>query len=182
MNPNNTSFLKYKNNPIVKGTFILTFAGILTRIIGFFFRIFLSRCIGAEGIGIYQLIFPIQAICYSLCTSGYELSISKLVASAHAKNQKSSMQILKTGLMMSLSVSVIIAMFVYFNNEFISTRILAEERCKNLIRWMSSAGKYSFLHLRLLSWYKKSFRSCLVPINRTMYPCAFHLDHHSDLL
>ncbi len=153
MNPNNTSFLKYKNNPIVKGTFILTFAGILTRIIGFFFRIFLSRCIGAEGIGIYQLIFPIQAICYSLCTSGYELSISKLVASAHAKNQKSSMQILKTGLMMSLSVSVIIAMFVYFNNEFISTRILAEERCKNLIRWMSITIPLASIHSCICGYY-----------------------------
>ena len=153
MNSNNTSILKYKNNPIIKGTFILTFAGILTRIIGFFFRIFLSRCIGAEGIGIYQLIFPIQAICYSLCTSGYELSISKLVASTNAKNKKSSMQILKTGLIMSLSISVIIAMFVYFNNEFISTRILAEERCKNLIRWMSITIPLASIHSCICGYY-----------------------------
>mgnify|MGYP006886508714 CR=1 FL=1 len=40
------------------GTLLLTTAGILSRFIGFFYKIFLSRTIGAEGLGIYQLIFP----------------------------------------------------------------------------------------------------------------------------
>ena len=39
------------------GTLLLTAAGILSRFIGFFYKIFLSRTIGAEGLGIYQLIF-----------------------------------------------------------------------------------------------------------------------------
>ena len=43
---------------LLTGTLFLTLAGILTRIIGFFYRIFLSRTIGAEGLGIYQLIAP----------------------------------------------------------------------------------------------------------------------------
>ena len=35
------------------GTLLLTAAGILSRFIGFFYKIFLSRTIGAEGLGIY---------------------------------------------------------------------------------------------------------------------------------
>ena len=47
------------------GTLLLTAAGILSRFIGFFYKIFLSRTIGAEGLGIYQLIFPVMALCFS---------------------------------------------------------------------------------------------------------------------
>ena len=52
------------------GTLLLTAAGILSRFIGFFYKIFLSRTIGAEGLGIYQLIFPIYMLCFSLCCYG----------------------------------------------------------------------------------------------------------------
>lgn len=48
---------------LVKGTLILTLSGFLTKIIGFIYRIFLSHTIGAQGMGIYQLIFPVQALC-----------------------------------------------------------------------------------------------------------------------
>ena len=43
-----------------KGTFLLTSAGLISRIMGFFYRIFLSHTIGAEGIGLYQLVVPLQ--------------------------------------------------------------------------------------------------------------------------
>ena len=43
---------------LIKGTLILTLTGFITKIIGFLYRIFLSQVIGAQGMGIYQLIFP----------------------------------------------------------------------------------------------------------------------------
>ena len=46
----------------ISGTLLLTLTGILSRIIGFYYKIFLSRRIGAEGLGIYQLIFPVFAL------------------------------------------------------------------------------------------------------------------------
>ena len=44
-----------QKHPLLKSTAILTCAGMVSRIIGFFYRIFLSKTIGAEGIGIYLL-------------------------------------------------------------------------------------------------------------------------------
>ena len=44
-----------KNNPLITGTIILTITGFASRFIGFFYRIFLSRVVGAEGMGLYQL-------------------------------------------------------------------------------------------------------------------------------
>lgn len=42
--------------------FFLTAAGMLTRVMGFFYRIFLSRSIGAEQVGIYQMIFSVYGV------------------------------------------------------------------------------------------------------------------------
>ena len=50
---------------LLKGTFILTVVGILTRVMGFFYRIFLSRSFPAEEIGLYQLIFPVYTLAYA---------------------------------------------------------------------------------------------------------------------
>ena len=65
---------------MLKGTLILTLSGFLTKIIGFLYRIFLSQTIGSTGMGIYQLIFPIHALCFALTVGGIQTAISRLVA------------------------------------------------------------------------------------------------------
>ena len=72
--------MKKQLHPLVGGTLLLTAAGLMTRLIGFFYKIFLSRAIGAEGIGIYQMIFPIYGVCYALTTSGAEIAVSRFVS------------------------------------------------------------------------------------------------------
>ena len=58
---------EYKKG-LLKGTLILTAAGLISRIAGFFYKIFLSRAIGAEQIGIYQLAMPLYLLAFSrLC-------------------------------------------------------------------------------------------------------------------
>ena len=59
----------FKKHTLITGALLLTAAGFLSRILGFFYRIFLSRVIGAEGLGIYQMIFPVYGVCYAL--TGY---------------------------------------------------------------------------------------------------------------
>ena len=50
-------------NSVVKGTLILTIAGLISKLMGFYYKIFLSGVIGAEGIGLYQLVFPNNRYC-----------------------------------------------------------------------------------------------------------------------
>ena len=66
----------------LKGTLILTIAGLMSRFLGFFYKVFLAQALGAEGMGIYQLIFPVFAVCHALTTSGMETSISRFTAFA----------------------------------------------------------------------------------------------------
>ena len=83
---------------LLTGTLFLTLAGILTRIIGFFYRIFLSRTIGAEGLGIYQLIAPVTAICFAFTAAGIQTSISKFVSmEVGRKNDAGAKPIFRSG-------------------------------------------------------------------------------------
>ena len=65
---------------LISGTLLLTLTGILSRIIGFYYKIFLSRTIGAEGLGIYQLIFPVFALIISVSAAGIQTAISRYCA------------------------------------------------------------------------------------------------------
>lgn len=62
---------------------IITLFSILTRLLGFFFRIFLSRKLGAEGLGIYQISSSIIGIFMTLVASGLPLTTAKMVAKFH---------------------------------------------------------------------------------------------------
>lgn len=120
-----------KNN-LLKGTLILTVAGVLTRILGFFYRIYLSNTIGAEGLGIYQLIFPIYAICFTLYASGLQTAISQVISS-----EKASKKSILTTMTLSLIVSFSLSIFLYNSAEWISIHYLGAPQCKELLRILS---------------------------------------------
>ena len=71
-----------EKHTILKGTFILTATGFLSRFIGFFYRMFLSHTFGEESVGLYQLIFPIYALFLSIALSTVTAAILQTNASA----------------------------------------------------------------------------------------------------
>ena len=125
-------------NSLIKGTLILTIAGFSTRFIGFFYRIFLSNTLGAKNMGIYQLVFPIYGICFTLYASGIQTSISKLVAAemggGEHTNSKSIHKILKTGLLCSVSIAFCLSLLVFRYSDVIATRFISEPSCSGSLR------------------------------------------------
>ena len=65
----------------LKGTLILACTGLVSRLAGFFYRIFLSHTIGAEGIGLYQLVVPLQHLVLAMTTFGIQTALSPLIYS-----------------------------------------------------------------------------------------------------
>ena len=51
-----------RKNSFIQGALILTIAGIIVKFIGAFSRIYLSRLLGGEGIGLYQMAYPILSL------------------------------------------------------------------------------------------------------------------------
>ena len=65
---------------LLKGAAVLAAATLITKILGAVYRIPLVKYIGAEGIGIYQMVFPFYLMLLTVSSSGLPTAISKLVA------------------------------------------------------------------------------------------------------
>lgn len=97
----------------LKGALILTVAGIVVKIIGSVNRILLSRLLGGEGIGLYQMAYPIYLLALSVSSAGIPVAISILVAEKIARSDyrganrvfKISVSVLAvTGLLLSIAL------------------------------------------------------------------------------
>ncbi|MDE5599099.1 MAG: polysaccharide biosynthesis protein [Lachnospiraceae bacterium] len=136
-----------RKNPLLIGTFILTVTGLLSRFIGFFYRIFLSNVFGAEGMGIYQLISPVLALTFSLTVSGMQTAISKYVASETTTHDyKTSFRTLWVGFLLSMSLSFGCMAFIYQYSEWIAVTFLLEERCAPLLRIIALSIPMATVH------------------------------------
>lgn len=143
-----------KKDTIIKGTFILTLTGFLSRFIGFFYRIFLSHTFGAEGVGIYQLIFPIFALGFSFTTAGIEVALSRIIAQkASLNNQKEAKQTLSLGIIISLSLSLSVSFLLQRNASWIARELLFDVRCTNLLITMSYAFPFASIHSCICGYY-----------------------------
>lgn len=65
---------------LLKGTLILTVGGMIARVMGFFFKLYLTGKIGAEGIGLIQLTMPISALVQAVYSGGLTGTVSSMVA------------------------------------------------------------------------------------------------------
>lgn len=150
-----------RKNTIIKGTFLLTLTGLLTKVIGFYYRIFLNNKIGAEGMGIYQLIFPIFVMCFSFCCVGIQTSLTRMVATQH-NNPDNAAKILYSALFSSCLLAALMMALCCFKADFIAANIIKDSRCTPLIRILS----YSFIPASIhscINGYYYGMKKTVVP-------------------
>ena len=92
------------------GAFILMAAATVNRIIGFIYQAIIYRLIGPEGVGLFNLVYPVYILIIVLATAGIPLGISKLVSEEEAKgNRRGSFEILW------LAVSILVITGTFFS-------------------------------------------------------------------
>ena len=116
---------------LLKGTIILTSAGIVTRLIGFIYRIFLANSLGETKLGIYQLIFPVYSICFTIYAAGIQTAVSQKIS--HEKKEVHN-RLLKSGLLLSLLFSVPLSGLLYHYAPWIACSFLGTEETTSLLR------------------------------------------------
>lgn len=141
-------------NTLLRGTILLTIAGLISRIMGFFYKIFLANTIGAEGLGIYQLIFPIYSICFSFCASGIETAVSKLTAEKCALgNPADAIKILRTSLLITLALSLGCSILIFCHADWLALRFLKEARCENLLKILAVTIPFGTMQSCICGYY-----------------------------
>lgn len=146
--------LRHFSNPLITGTLLLTVTGLTSRVIGFFYRIFLSRAIGAEGLGIYQLIFPVFALCIAFSASGIQTAISRFVAACHSQNKDhAEMSFLYSGMILSILLSLLLSILIRRFAGTIAEYILDEPRCADLLIVIAYSLPCAGIHACINGYY-----------------------------
>ena len=117
-------------NKFISGTLILTLSGFVVKAIGSINWIILSRILGGEGIGIYQMAFPIYLLALDVSSAGLPIAISIITAEKAAKEDYAGAQrIFRVSLTMLCFTALFLSFVVFFGARFlIDEQIIRESR------------------------------------------------------
>lgn len=87
-----------KGKSFIKGAAILTAAGLLAKVMGFAYRVILTRIIEPEGMGLYQIAYPVYTTLLVISRSGIPIALAKLIAEKVSLGErKAAFRIFKVG-------------------------------------------------------------------------------------
>lgn len=99
---------------LMSGAMVLAVSSVIAKVLGALYRIPLTNILGAEGMGVYQLVFPIYALFLSLSTSGLPTALSRIVAEKKIKGEETKRLLIATAIMILIyctAASFIIVVF-----------------------------------------------------------------------
>ena len=73
-------FLRISGDGVFKNAAVLSLAGIVAKLIGAVYRVPLAALLKSDGLGVYQLVFPLYCVLLTFSSAGVPSGISKLVA------------------------------------------------------------------------------------------------------
>ncbi|MBQ4332806.1 MAG: polysaccharide biosynthesis protein [Clostridia bacterium] len=75
-----------------RNTAVMTASSLLLRLFGILFRIFISNRVGAEGMGLYQLVFSVYVLGATFATGGIVTAVTRLAAEHLAKSDRAALE------------------------------------------------------------------------------------------
>lgn len=118
-----------KEQNLITSTLILTATSFLTRTIGMISSVFLSQILGAEGIGIYELLMTIYMTAVVFASAGLCVSVSRLVAEALGKNQVGNIaQIMRVAVSFGFVMSLLVSILLFISAPLVSNYFIHDNR------------------------------------------------------
>lgn len=91
---------------------ILVIGSVIAKVLGALYRVPLTNILGAEGMGMYQLIFPVFALTMVLGTLGVPTALSRIVAEKRAFNEPAR-KYLFSALLILGAISTLLAILIF---------------------------------------------------------------------
>lgn len=131
---------------LFKTVMTITFFAILTRVLGFFFRIYLSRMLGPEALGVYQISLSVFFVLLTIVASGMPLVVSKITAKLHAKKDRATEgNLISSSLIISILTSLLlIATVLLFKN--VISGLFSSNECYSILVIMLPAVLFSSIY------------------------------------
>ncbi len=111
---------------------IVTLFSALEHGLGFLYRIILSRTLGSEGLGVYQVALTVFAVFLTICSSGLPITLSRVISKHRAKKYKRGEHAATTAaVLITLSVSVPLTVLLFVCRTSFSA-VFSDKRCADL--------------------------------------------------
>lgn len=150
---------------ILAGTLLLTATGLFSQLVGFLYRIMLSRLIGAETMGLYQLVMPVYSMLMSLTAVGLTVAVSTLSARNHALGDSGAVRAtLRKALECFLMVALPLGAVVILASDPISVYLIGDARTR--------LGIVLLVPCVLLTGVENLHKHCFYGIGRVRPPAA----------
>lgn len=118
-----------KRGNFLRGALVLSIAGALSKILGAIYRIPLARLLGGEGMGLYQMAYPIYTTILALATAGVPVAISVLVSRKETQGYTGdSKRIFRISLIILFIFGIILTLLVMLGASFLANTVLNEPR------------------------------------------------------
>lgn len=130
----------------------------MTRLLSFIFKIWMSRALGAETVGVYQISMSVLSILFTL-TSGAPTVLSRKIAEAQAyKDTRRQNSLTTASILIGLGVSASLCALFYGLNEHLGV-LFSDERCLPIFLILLPTLITSTLYASLRSWFwgRKNF-------------------------
>lgn len=120
---------KAKKENIYKSAAMVTVFSTVEKGLSFIYRIILTRIIGAEGLGIYQICLTVFAVFLTVASSGVPVTVSRLMAKSRATNDVHGKHSAVTaGVLCTLLLTIPIALILFFGRNVFGF-LFSDKRC-----------------------------------------------------
>ncbi|MBQ2941754.1 MAG: oligosaccharide flippase family protein [Clostridia bacterium] len=128
-----------KQKSFTYNTLFMTSANIITRFTGFLYRIFLSRFIGAEGLGLFALVSPVYSVCCAIVASGLPVAAMKGISEHLAKKDREGAKSFTFASLISVLIISFFLFIILFFSSPLLTALLGDERALPSLRILAFA-------------------------------------------
>jgi len=144
-----------KKPSFVRGALTLTAAGILSKLLGAIYRIPFANFVGNEGIGLYQMAYPIYTSLLAISTGGVPVAVSILVAESLSKGDKrGANRILLTAMALLGCLGTVLSLALYKGSKFIAESLLYDNRAMYSLMLISPALFFTALISPLRGYFQ----------------------------
>lgn len=113
----------------------LTAVSLFLRVLSMGYRSFLSQRIGAQGMGLYQLIFSIFLLAVTLSTSGISLAVTRMVTAAITRGRRNTLgSLVGRCFAFCLCLSLSISALLFFASDWAAARFLGDPAAASCLR------------------------------------------------
>ena len=109
---------------------LLAAVGLAIRSVSIIFNSFITRSVGAEGIGLFTLVMNVYAFAVTFATSGISLTVTRLVSSAIGKGRVCDVSgIVSSAVKYTLIFSGVATLTLFFGSTYFANSVLSDPRC-----------------------------------------------------